>query len=89
MTAAETDVIDVTGASHVSAHCLEIAFSDGTRQIVDFGPFLRASQHPDIRSYLDPEKFIRFTVEDGMLHWNDFDLVFPVTDLHCGRIAGA
>ena len=87
MTAAATDVIDVTGARHVSGHSLDIVFSDGTRQLVDFGPFLRASQHPDIRGYLDPGIFARFTVEDGMLHWNDFDLVFPVTDLHCGRIA--
>lgn len=89
MTATETDVIDVTAARHVSGHRLEIEFSDGTRQVVDFGPFLRASQHPDIRSYLDQDRFAHFTIEDGTLHWNDFDLVFPVADLYCGRIAGA
>jgi len=26
-------------------------------------------------------------VEDGVLHWNDFDLVFPMVDLYNGNIS--
>jgi len=56
---------------------LRLGFSDGTRRIVDFGPFLRQSRNPLIQAYLDPVAFARFTVRDGDLIWDDYDLCFP------------
>jgi hypothetical protein len=54
---------------------------------VNFGSFLKNSEHPSIRAYLDLKRFKNFTVEDGDLHWNDFDLVFPMADLYEGKIS--
>ncbi|MBU0568103.1 DUF2442 domain-containing protein [bacterium] len=65
---------------------LLIRFSDGKDGVVDLGPFLRNSLNPMIRRYLDPDKFKRFSVEQGDLFWNDYDLCFPVADLYEGRI---
>jgi len=33
------------------------------------------------------KRFKNFAVEDGVLHWNDFDLVFPMADLYEGKIS--
>lgn len=65
---------------------MRLAFADGKTVTVDFGPFLRAARHPDVRRYLKKENFARFAVEDGQLHWNDFDLVFPLAELYEGKI---
>jgi len=69
-----------------SMHKLALRFDDGHECTVDFGPFLRGSAHPSIRAYLEPRRFRSYTLEDGVLHWNDFDLVFPMSDLYEGRI---
>lgn len=79
-------VVQIEAARHVSGYKLGIRFSDGHVSSVDFGPFLKASEHPSIRAYLDLKRFKEFTLEDGVLHWNDFDLVFPMAELYEGRI---
>ena len=79
-------VVQIETVRHVSAHKLRILFSDGRENTVDFGPFLKASVHPSIRAYLNTKLFKSFTLEDGVLHWNDFDLVFPMAHLYEGRI---
>ncbi len=79
-------VVQIKAVRHVSAYRLGIRFDDGHESTVDFGPFLKASPHPAIRAYLDAERFKSFTLEDGMLHWNDFDLVFPMAELYEGCI---
>lgn len=53
---------------------------------MDFGPFLRSATHPGIRRYLQPRRFKQFAVTNGVLQWNDFDLVFPMADLYDGVI---
>jgi hypothetical protein len=80
-------IVQVAGVRYVSGYKLGIRFSDGHVSAVDFEPFLRRSGHPCIRAYLDLARFKDFTVEDGVLHWNDFDLVFPMADLYEGRIS--
>ncbi len=72
----------VTDATFVEQYILRITFSDGLTQHIDFGPFLMASTNPLIRKYLDPNLFRNFTVQDGDLFWNDYDLCFPVADLY-------
>jgi len=78
--------IDVVQVEQVGVHRLRLAFSDGMERIVDFAPFLHRSGHPEIRSFLDPEKFARFRVEQGDLLWGDYDLCFPVADLYTGQL---
>lgn len=80
-------VVQIEAAHYVVPYKLSIWFDDGRVNTVDFGRFLRASAHPAIRAYLDVERFKKFTLEDGVLHWNDFDLIFPMADLYRGRIS--
>jgi hypothetical protein len=80
-------VVQIEAVRHISGYKLGIRFSDGHVSTVDFEPFLSGSPHPSIRAYLDLKRFKSFTLEDGVLHWNDFDLVFPMADLYYGKIA--
>lgn len=50
---------------------LNIEFDDGVKQLVDFQPFLAHSRHPEIRAWLQPEKFAAFRIEFGELVWGD------------------
>ena len=86
MSLAEGAGVDVVQAKHLRDYQLQLAFSDGAKRIVDFGPFLKRSRHPEIRSFLQPEKFADFRVEQGDLLWGDYELCFPVADLYEGHI---
>ena len=78
----DSAIVEVTSTLYVEDHQIEITFSDGHIQIVDFGPFLTASLNPLIRKYLDQVLFQQFVVEGGDLQWNDYDLCFPIADLY-------
>ena len=80
-------VVQIVDVSQVAAYKLCVRFDDGHESTVDFGPFLKGSAHPSIRAYLDMKRFKHFTIKDGMLNWNDFDLVFSMVDLYEGRIS--
>lgn len=79
-------IINITNAEHVGGYCLRLQFDDGIEQIVDFEPFLRDAQHPAIRDFLAKEKFLGYRIEEGNLIWGDYDLCFPVADLHANAI---
>lgn len=64
---------------------LEIVFSDGQVQQIDFGPFLQQA-HPELRKYLDEKEFSRFSVEHGNLVWNDYEMCFPIEALYNGKL---
>jgi hypothetical protein len=83
------EVVRVKSVGYLAPYRLRVLFDDGRETTVDFGPFLKESVHPSIRAYLDVERFRNFTLEDGVLHWSDFDLVFPMADLYEGRIKQA
>ncbi len=78
--------LSVVSARVVAPLTLAITFSDNETRIVDFGPFLRAAGHPDVRAYLDDARFGQFRVVDGNVNWGDYDLIFPVADLYAGSI---
>lgn len=86
MTRVENPLIFVERAEQIGDFQLRLIFSDTTQRIVDFGPFLRESRNPMIRVYLDPAAFARFTVKDGDLIWDDYELCFPISDLYEGRL---
>ncbi len=79
-------VINVISADVVGDCRLHIVFDDGFGQTVDFRPFLLASSHPDIRAWLDPQRFGQFRIEFGELVWGDYELCFPLIDLYRNRI---
>lgn len=82
-----TEVFAITEAKPLGEHRLRLTFDDGVVKVVDFGPFLRASRNPSVRAYLEQGKFEDFTIEDGFLHWHDFNLVFPMADLRAGLVS--
>ena len=75
-------VIKVVSATQVGQYRLQLEFDDQTVQTVDFGPFLMRSRHPDVRAFLQPERFSAFQVIYGELVWGDYDLCFPIIDLY-------
>jgi hypothetical protein len=82
-------IINITRVEQAGDYCLRLSFDDGTEQAVDFGPFLRDSQHPEVRTFLEPEKFRSFRLEHGDLIWGNYDLCFPVADLHANTLVPA
>jgi hypothetical protein len=64
---------------------LEITFSDGHVQQIDFEPFLKQA-HPELRKYLDEKEFSGFAVEHGNLIWNDYEMCFPMEALYTGAL---
>ncbi len=79
-------IINIVSAEPAGDLCLRLRFDDGVEQVVDFKPFLSRSVHPDIRAYLDPERFAAFRIEYGELVWGDYDLCFPVIDLYRNQL---
>jgi hypothetical protein len=80
------DQLKIDSAKYLSDFAIRIKFSDGADRLVDFKPFLSNSLHPSIKKYLDEKKFSNFSLIDGNLNWNDYDLIFPVWDLYNGKI---
>jgi len=79
-------VVAIVEVRHLGNYMLHLRFTDGHETGVDFAPFLHASQHPDVRKYLDDGQFARYQVEHGNLMWGDFDLLFPLADLYKGKV---
>ena len=82
----EFNQLKIDSAKYLSDYAIRIKFNDGNEKIVDFKPFLSKSLHPSIRKYLDENKFSNFSLTDGNLNWDDYDLIFPISDLYKGRI---
>ncbi|MET3981400.1 hypothetical protein ABIB62_003922 [Mucilaginibacter sp. UYP25] len=86
LTTTSCDLVQVISAKYITKYLIKIAFSDGTQKTVDFEPFLSQSFHPSISKYLNKDLFAQFEVLDGNLNWNNYDLIFPVHNLHEGAI---
>ena len=80
-------VSEIVSAEYYSEYKIKITFDTGLVNIVDFELFLSHSQHPSIRKYHDLKKFKQFQIVNGNLNWNDYDMIFPLTDLRNGRIS--
>lgn len=78
--------LKIDSAKYLSDYVIRIKFNDGNEKIVDFKPFLSKSLHPAIKKYLDENKFSNFSLINGNLNWNDYDLIFPISDLYSGKI---
>jgi hypothetical protein len=78
--------IEIESTKYIGDFAIRIKLNDGSEKLVDFKPFLLKSHHPSIRKYLDEQKFKEFTITDGNLNWNDYELIFPVSDLYEGQL---
>lgn len=68
-------------------YVVDICFSDGSEQRVDFREFLLTSGVPDAVKYRNKSLFRRFNVRDGNLVWGDYEMIFPVEELYAGSVA--
>ncbi len=78
--------LKIDSAKYLKDYKIWIKFSDGVEKLVDFKPFLSKSLHPSIKKYLDKNIFSNFSLIDGNLNWNDYDMIFPISDLYDGKI---
>jgi len=73
-------------ARYVPRHKVSLEFNDGRRRTVDFGPFLKKATNPMFTKYRAVAKFKTFRIDHGDLMWGDYEMIFPITDLHRGEI---
>jgi len=81
------EVYNITDATYLGDFKIEIVFDDQTNKTVDFKPFLFSHNHPDIVKYQNEDNFKTFQLVHGNLNWNDYEMIFPISDLHEGRIS--
>jgi len=79
-------VISINKASYLGNYEIQFSFSDGVDRIIDFFPFLNTAKNPMTKKYLDPELFKNYTLKYGDIIWNDYEMCFPVWELHEGNI---
>lgn len=67
---------------------VELIFNDNSHQRINVGAFIKAHPHPQYNKYQDEEEFKKFSLDDDNIVWGeDWDLVFPIEQLHAGHIA--
>lgn len=79
-------VISIIKAEYAGEYKINLTFSDNTERMIDFADFLNNAKNPMTRKYLDKKLFSNFTIEYGDIIWNDYELCFPVWDLHEGKL---
>ena len=78
----------IINANVIDGLTVELLFNDNTRQSIDVGSFIKSHPHPQYNKYLDENEFRKFTLDDGNIVWGeDWDLIFPLEQLHAGYIA--
>ena len=81
-----TNYLEITEARYISDYKIRLSFNDGIVRVMDFEPFLRKARNPDLTQYRQLRKFKQFRLHYGDLMWGDYEMIFPITDLHRGKI---
>ena len=81
-----TNYLEITEARYVSDYKIRLTFNDGIVRDMDFEPFLRKARNPDLTQYRQLRKFKQFRLHYGDLMWGDYEMIFPIADLHRGEI---
>lgn len=79
-------VISIKKAEYIKEYKIRFFFSDGTERMIDFFNFINSVRNPMTRKYLDIKLFANFAIEYGDIMWGDYELCFPIWDLHEGKI---
>lgn len=79
-------VISIQKAEYKGDYKINFLFSDGVEQSIDFSMFLNNAKNPMTKKYLDKKLFQSYSLEFGDINWNDFEMCFPLWDLHEGKI---
>jgi len=78
--------LEIVQAAYVSGCKIRLTFNDGMVRVMDIEPFLRKVLNPNITKYRQLRNFKKFHLHHGDLMWGDFDMIFPMEDLHRGNI---
>jgi len=65
---------------------IKFSFSDGIEKVIDFNDFLKNARNTMTNKYLDKQLFKKYTIVYGDIIWNDYEMCFPIWDLHEGSI---
>ena len=79
-------IVSIEKAEYKGDYIINLRFLDGVERSIDFSNFLQRAKNPMTKKYLDKELFNSFTIDHGDLTWNDYEMCFPVWDLHEGKI---
>lgn len=79
-------IIEINKAEYLQDYKIAFEFSDGVSQTIDFEDFLKSAKNPMSKKYLDIDEFKKFHIEYGDIVWNDFEMCFPIWDLHQGKL---
>jgi hypothetical protein len=81
-------LIAIVQVEYMGDYKIRLVFNDEKIQIIDFHNFIVSSYNPNILKYKDLELFQQFSITDGDLEWNDYDLCFPIADLYENKNIG-
>ena len=79
-------VISINRAKYIKDYIIHLEFSDGIKHDINFENFLTNAKNPMTKRYIDKKLFKNFTLQYGDLVWNDYEMCFPIWDLHEGKI---
>jgi len=79
-------VISIIKAEYMGDYSIRFSFSDGVEKVIDFYDFLKNARNTMTKKYLDKQLFKKYTIEYGDIIWNDYEMCFPIWDLHEGSI---
>lgn len=74
--------VKVTKAKYLGGLALEVDFSDGKKEIIDFYHFIFNHPNPMIRRYRDENLFKNFQINLGNVEWGDLDMIFTIDFLY-------
>ena len=86
MNTVATRYIKMTAVRYLKNYQIEFEFDDQTKKIIDFEGFLKQAKNPMLKKYLDLTVFKNFTLRDGDIDWNDYELCFPIADIYEGHL---
>lgn len=79
-------IVSIQKANYLGEYKINFLFSDGIEKTIDFGDFLEKAKNPMTKKYLDKKLFQSYSIEYGDIIWNEYEMCFPVWDLHEGII---
>lgn len=79
--------LEIVDAKYISGYKIRILINNRKENVVDFEKFLTESNHPFITKYLNQKSFTSFRITDGNLNWDNYGMIFPLSDLYNGSIS--
>ena len=78
----KTAELRIVDAKYLGNFIIEVHFSDDKINCVDFKQFIENSLLPEVKKYKSEKEFSKYELKNGNLNWNDFEMIFPLSDLH-------